>query len=329
MTYKFTDSSEDKEIIRLYRTGQYSFQRIADMKNLSKSTVINIVKGYPYNKDKDARYYKLQNDSAEKLRDAITQEEAHARSAYERQDYSAYGNHMRRWLEMLDILSGKAPIYEELIEKRRLCEQQAWAAFSDGNYSLFGYYAETWGILSEAIGDNAKDPFAVTSIKINARSRSRSVKFSAVKIGETQCCDMSQVIPQTCFIGVSDELWSWLKDIIPTPDEKRSRGKGIDPRKILDGVLYAIVNNISFRSVPKRYGLKDTFYRYFQIWYQTEFLCTLLEMSDAWPELEIMRGQLWEIEKHRLVYPDTVPRLSDIRRSIQCEDTKDDSPKNT
>jgi DNA invertase Pin-like site-specific DNA recombinase len=52
VTLRYCSPEQENEIIELYKTGEYSYQQIADMKNLSKGTVINIVKGYPYNKDK-------------------------------------------------------------------------------------------------------------------------------------------------------------------------------------------------------------------------------------------------------------------------------------
>ena len=47
MAYRYTTPQENEEIRQLYRTGEYSFKQLAEIKHLSKATVINIVKGYP------------------------------------------------------------------------------------------------------------------------------------------------------------------------------------------------------------------------------------------------------------------------------------------
>jgi hypothetical protein len=40
------------------------------------------------------------------------------------------------------------------------------------------------------------------------------------------------------------------------------------------------------------------------------------------PELEQVKPALLQIEKHRLIYGDSVPRLCDIRRGVECEKEK-------
>jgi transposase/predicted DNA-binding protein YlxM (UPF0122 family) len=310
MTSRYCSPEESKEIIEMYRSGKYSFQQIADLKNLSKGTVINIVKGYPYNQDKQARYYKLQNESAEKIREAIVDEEYCAKQAYERRSFIAYGNHVERWLSLIRTLNNPDCIYDHLKEERTFLEKQSWEAFADGNYSLFGYCAETWETLTAAIGDNAKNPWKIVAMKINARSKSRNIKYASVKIGQINPVYMYTDKPTTCYLDVSDELWSKIKNVIPHADH-------IDGRKVLNGVLYVIANYIPFRKVPKKYGFFTTIHKYYQIWYRIEFLSIILEMAASFPELEGMRMQLWEIEKHRLIHGNgVVPRLSDIGRSV-------------
>jgi transposase len=174
VSYRYTTPQENEEIIVLYRTGEYSYQQIADMKNLSKGTVINIVKGYPYGVYKQV-YSKLQDETAGKLEEAIKEEEAAAQKAYERGNYAAYGNHMQRWIDLLNVKDGS---YETLKLKRLEYEQEAWATFADMAYEAFGYYAETWDVLTDIIGDNAKDPWGVIVKESGAKGKSKSVKYS-------------------------------------------------------------------------------------------------------------------------------------------------------
>lgn len=49
MAKKFTSKEEDEEIKTMYATGLYTFETVAMAFSLSKSTIINIVKDYPYN----------------------------------------------------------------------------------------------------------------------------------------------------------------------------------------------------------------------------------------------------------------------------------------
>ncbi len=179
MAYRYTTPQENEEIRRLYRTGEYSFQQLAEIKHLSKATVINIVKGYPYGVYKQV-YSKLQEGTAGKLEEAIKQEEAAAQKAYGRGNYTAYGNHMQRWIDLLDIESGS---YEALKIKRLEYEQKAWAAFAEAEYEAFGYYAETWDVLTDIIGDNAQDPWGIVVRESGAKAKSKSVKYSFLENG--------------------------------------------------------------------------------------------------------------------------------------------------
>jgi hypothetical protein len=49
----------------------------------------------------------------------------------------------------------------------------------------------------------------------------------------------------------------------------------------------------------------------------------LLALVPACPELEPAKQALLQIEKHRLVYGDLVPRLCDIRKGVECEKKKE------
>jgi hypothetical protein len=301
----------------MYRTGKYTFQQIADMKSLSKSTVINIIKGYPYNKkDKDRRYSKLQVETSEKLKEAITEAENRARKAYLKKDLQAYGDNIQRWMSLMQTFSdGTAAVYEKLQAERLQCEQRAWEAFADGNYSYFGYLAATWDTLTNAIGDNLKNPWKTVAAKINSRGKSHNVKYMPVfNKEEKEIVNMFTIKPERQFTKVSDDLWEFIERFLPG---KNTRYK----RDIFNKVLYAISSLKSFRAVSKHH---TTLYKYYCIWYRTDFFGTLLDMSGAWEELEAIRLQLLEIEKHRLLHGVKVmPKISEIRRLLYMEVDKD------
>lgn len=50
MTCRYVDPKEATQIISRYRAGQYTLRQLAEQYNLSKGTIINVLKGYPYNK---------------------------------------------------------------------------------------------------------------------------------------------------------------------------------------------------------------------------------------------------------------------------------------
>lgn len=312
MTYKYTTPEEDREIIEMYRTQKYSYQQIADMKNLSKGTVINIVKGYPYNPaTKKTRYYKLELDSAEKIENLIKQEEELARKAYNRENYTAYGMHLQRWLTLIKIKSGsEGKLYDSVKAARTEYEKEAWKAFAEGDYSLFGYYAETWETFTEILGDNAKNPWVVYANKINAKSKAYSLKYSIEA--------NYQEFPQICgnsYKEVSDESWNYIKPAIP----RQKTGRPFEnARKKFNGVMYALNNCTSFRLVPKKYGHSRRLYECFENWYKQGFFADLLELIPVCPELEAVKNELVVLEMYRLAHGnDIVPRLSDIKKIVK------------
>lgn len=178
MAYRYTTPEENEEIRQLYRTGEYSFSLLAEKYNLSKSTIINIVKRYPYGAYKQA-YSKLQDEATGKLEKAIKAEEEAAQKAYERGNYSAYGNHLQRWLDLLKI---KDSSYETLKIKRLEYERNGWKAFADKRYEQFGYCAETWSVLTSIIGDSAKDPWGAIVKNSGARTRCKGLRFAILEV---------------------------------------------------------------------------------------------------------------------------------------------------
>ena len=169
VTFRYCSSSEEQEIIELYKSGEYSYRQIAELKNLSKGTIINIVRGYPYNQDKSTYYARLQTDSADRLEQEVVKVKEKAQNAHDRGNMAAYGLHTRQWLLLLEMLPEKERIYERLKDERGVCEQKAWEGFAAADYSQFGYFADTWELLTDILGDNAKNPWKLLSKSSNAK----------------------------------------------------------------------------------------------------------------------------------------------------------------
>jgi len=308
---KYCSPEEEAEIIRLYRTTSVSYRRLGEMYNVSKGTIINIVTSYKYNKNtRGTRYYRLQADSIEGAKSAIKQEEEKAHKAYERGNLTAYGSHMQRWLmltKMLNESDGK--LYEHIKAIRTQYEQQAWNAFAEKDYAAFGYYADSWDILTDILGDNAKNPWPVVAEKVNAKNKRHDVKYSSIN-GLSQLREISH----NGFNEISDVSWQLIRPVFPQNSKGR---KQTEQRKYFNGILYALCNLRSFRLLPEKYGATSKIYRAFESWYRAGVFVDLLELVTVCHELEAIKQQLLTLQMYSLVNKDVVPRLNDVRRSVE------------
>lgn len=319
MTFRYCSPEEEAEIIAMYKSGYYSYQQIAEMKNLSKGTIINIVKGYPYSQDKSTYYARLQTESAERLEQEITATKERAQKAHSRGNMAAYGMHTRQWLLLLDLLPDKDKLYERLKAERASCEQKAWEAFANADYGEFGFNADTWELLTDIIGDNAKNPWGAVAKESGAKNKSRSIRFEKIdrevrKIGFLLMGNKS-------FMEITDDTWKLIKPLLNTS----TTGRWPNDRKTMNGILYALINCRSFRSVPSVYGTSRNITRRFAEWYRADVFSGLLTLVPACPELEPAKQALLQIEKHRLMYGDVVPRLCDIQRGVEIEKEKENT----
>ena len=314
MTFRYCSPEEETEIITMYKSGEYSYQQIADIKNLSKGTVINIVKGYPYSQVKSTYYARLQTESAERLEQEIATTKERAQKAHDRGNMSAYGIHTRQWLMLLELLPDKDKVYERLRDERNASEQKAWAGLGDNDFSEFGFHAETWFLLTDILGDNAKNPWG--SIVSGAKGKSRSVRFAKVscKGQNVSFCLTGQNIT----LEVSDESWAYIKPLL----KATTTGRYAESRKIFNGIIYALKNCRSFRMAPSAFGSSRNITRNFAQWYKADVFRDLLAFVTVCPELEQVKPALLQIEKHRLMYGDSVPRLCDIQKGVENEKEK-------
>ena len=317
MAIRYCTPEQEAEIIRLYKSGEYSYRQIGEMKNLSKGTIINIVKGYPYTQDKGTYYSKLQFESTEKLKQEVVGVRDRAKQAYMYGDLASYGVHTRQWLMLLDMLPDRDKLYERLKDERNTCEQKAWECFGRGNHREFGFYADTWGLLSYIIGDNAKNPWGILAKESGAKSKSKSVKYTKASLKRPNI-NFSAIVQKANGFRLSDKSWEYICPLVPENDI----GRPSNHRRLMEGILYALIHCHSIRKVPREYGDRKPLTEHFAQWYKDDVFTDLLMFAQVCPELEPAQPALLQLEKHRLVYGDLVPRLCDIQRGVEIAKEK-------
>jgi transposase len=64
-----------------------------------------------------------------------------------------------------------------------------------------------------------------------------------------------------------EEQWRLVQSFIPTSITETSRGRPpVDPRKVLNGILWIMRTGAPWADLPPRYGAYQTCHRYFQQW---------------------------------------------------------------
>ena len=133
-----------------------------------------------------------------------------------------------------------------------------------------------------------------------------------------QNISFTAIVVNSSDFKLSDDSWALIRPLVP----ENETGRPSNHRRIMEGILYALIHCRSFRSVPKHYGDRYPLTTHFAEWYKTDVFRDLLSLASVCPELEQVKLALLQIEKHRLIYGDSVPRLCDIRRGVECEKEK-------
>lgn len=307
MAKKYLTPEEQQEVIKMYQTTKYSYQQIADNFYVSKGTIINVVKGYPYNCDKQAVYNRLQQESKTNLDDCITAETKKAQEANRRGSMTAYSLHLERLKELYKY-QVQDNIYEPIKQRRLQCEQAAWQGLADSNYIEFATNADMFEILTEIIGDSCKSPFKMMIQDSNARHKSKSVRYS-------------NLIPHTVFKSrtadytrISDDSWRLISKALP--EHKPFRGKQYaGDRSYFNAIFNSINTGSSWRLSGKKYKLDpDNLRKVFIRWYHSGIFKDFLELCSVCPELQAIEPQLIELERIRQE-KGTVPRIKDLQLS--------------
>jgi predicted DNA-binding protein YlxM (UPF0122 family) len=302
---KYLSPEEQQEVINMYQNTNYSYQLIADKFFVSKGTIINVVKRYPYNCDKQAVYSRLQQESKANLDDCIAAESKRAQEANKRGNITAYSLHLNHLKELYQY-QVQDNIYEPLKQHRLQCEQAAWQGLADSNYIEFATNADMWELLTEIIGDSCKSQFKVMVQDSNARHKSKSLRYN-------------NLIPHTVFktritdnIELSADSWKLISKALP--EHKPFRGKQYSGDRIYFNAIYdSISAGSSWRISGKKYKLDpDNLRKVFVRWYYEGIFKDLLELCSVCPELQAIEPQLIELERIRQE-KGTVPRMKDLQ----------------
>lgn len=304
MAKKYLSPEEQKEAIEMYSTGKYTFQQVADKYFVSKGTIINACKGYPYNCDKQGVYSRLQLESKANLDDCIANETKRAKEANKRRNMTAYNLHLERLKELYQYQI-KDNIYEPLKQHRLQCEQLAWTGLSEGNYIQFATNADMWEILTGCIGDYLKSPFKLVAQDVNARHKSKSVRYSNLEL------HVALKPRSTSFVDITENSWSMISKALPAHKPPRGQ-KPTEDKKYMQAVLYSMSNTISLRAAARMYKIdKDGLCRTYKNWYKQGIFNDFLQLVSVCPELEQIQSQLIEMERIRQE-KGIVPRMKDL-----------------
>lgn len=64
---------------------------------------------------------------------------------------------------------------------------------------------------------------------------------------------------------LTDDEWSHIEPLIP-PSKRGGRKRSVDPREIVNGVMYVLSTGCQWRYVPKDLPPKSTLFGYFDLW---------------------------------------------------------------
>jgi transposase len=64
---------------------------------------------------------------------------------------------------------------------------------------------------------------------------------------------------------LTDDEWSHIEPIIP-PAKRGGRKRSVEPREIVNGLMYVLSTGCQWRYVPKDLPPKSTLFGYFDLW---------------------------------------------------------------
>lgn len=306
MSRKYLSPEEEEKIKEQYQSGQYTYSQLAKMYFVSKSTIINVVKGYPYT-DKAEYWQRVYRETVTNMDEVMQEIKLEILECLKKHDSIKYQMLMRQQEHLLSFCNTEPKeLYERLKQERNNVEQSAWKHLAEHNYTEFAYFQSLWHRLNKIIGDHRKNPWGDMPKKTGAKHRAVSVKYYSNK-GFRQLLERSNnLIVQSKII--SDELYDELKHCILSPKKGRPF---YNPRHRLETILRLfITGDVPEQVCPKTF--RSIYYCY-NAWYKSGVFRLLWELSEKYSELEPVKPALLFIEQHRLLYPDTPPKFRDVQ----------------
>jgi hypothetical protein len=304
MTKKYSTPREEEQMKALYKTGKYTFKQIGEKFFVSKSTAINIIKGYPYTGDKVEYWQTIYRDAVsntdEVLAD-IRNDMKQSLAEHDSLNYYMLINH-EEYIAGFSKIDPKQ-FYENIKNERTKIEQSAWGALSKHRYEDFAFFQSLWHRINKIMGDNKKNPFNEIPEKSGAKSRTQSLRYHSNK-DLREYRHYCRNVPKNGFI-VSDSLFQEVQHCLHADTGRTHK----NPKKRLNDILDLFCSGDS----PKKHGDWRKIYQSFDTWYKSGLFRALWEVHEKFQELEAIRNALLYIERHRMVNPDKPPRIKDVQ----------------
>jgi hypothetical protein len=327
---KYTSQEEDNQIKHEYESGQFTYRTLGEKHNLSKSSVINIVRNYPYGglsghragkSGQEAfieRVYRRIQQHLDTFDSFISGERA---VAIECGDISTLSALTTVSTIVAIIMLEPMDRVEECLKRERLsAEKEAWVCLSEGNLTGFSVFKKIWIGLSTVMGESLKDPWADVINTASAKYRANSIKYeSVVKKPLTYMPHESHIAPKHALV-IDPATWTAILGIIDhrTPRQAVNRSNTIE-KYCMQVLLDAMLTGSSVRAAcVDGAAARCTVSRYFAAWFGQGVFTDLREMATGSSVLKPVLAVLDELERVRIVFGDTAtPRLHDICLSAE------------
>ena len=306
MTQKYLSEDEREEVKRLYLTGKYTLTQLGKKYFVSKGTIINTLKDYPYTTDKVEfwrRVYREMSVNMDLVLEEIRQEILDCLIKHDNVNYSTLMRQEQYLLELAKI--SPEELFQTLRQERLDLEQAGWGHIAQEDYKEFSYCKALWHKLNFILGDNQKNPWGELPEKMGARSRAHSLKYYSTK-------DLSELVhkcrnvPENT-LQISENLYNELRNYITGATGRIHK----NAQKRLTDILTLFCDGGS----PYRHKDCRSIYDSYYTWYRSGVFRLLWELNEKYPELVPVRTALLYIERHRLINPDKPPRFKDVQNA--------------
>lgn len=310
MTQKYLSEDEREEVKRLYLTGKYTLVQLGKKYFVSKGTIINTLKDYPYTTDKVEFWRRVYREMSVNM-DLVLEEIRQAILVYlTLHDNVNYSILMRQEQYLLDFAkTSPEELFQTLRQERLDLEQAGWGHIAQEDYKEFAYCQSLWRKINFIIGDNQKNPWGELPEKMGAKARSHSLKYYSNKdLNEIRhyCRNVTENTLQ-----ISENLYNALRNYITGATGRIHK----NPQKRLADILNLFLSGESL----KQHRDWRKIYESYDTWYKSGVFRILWELNEKYPELEPIRPALLYIERYRLINPDKPPRFKDVQNANRKE----------
>ena len=332
---KYTSQEEDDEIKREYAAGtlpdgrRATYRNIAEKHCISKSSVINIVLGYPYGGIKGHRAGKSGSpDYFQRVYKSLQGNLEPFMGRVESERVRAIENGNTGLLDALagigamvaDAMTMPAKDAHEVLKAEKLsAEHDGWRTLSESNMTGFQSARVRWRLIAEVLGEPGRDPWADLIDCKSARHKAASLRFDGVGRVRTKLTNEPQN-PAMPHKQMDTATWTNIKTIIRNQTRPKGRrgtdGRWGKERRAMAGIIEALCCGLSIRQlVEKGFGAFGTLSRYYRYWFASGVFREMRDMAVDGSDLHDILPELDELERYRIaVDAEIPPRLQDVKR---------------